>query len=142
MAQPGLPLDVRVREAIVAARADGMSYVEIATLLKVGEATVSRVLRLHRERGAVTPRARGGGNFSPITGKVADLLVRIVTSLPDATIDELTAALTKQAKVETSRSSVMRALRRLGFSRKKSPSWRWSATPRKGATIGGGTARS
>jgi transposase len=65
----------QVREAIVRAFHDRkLSYAEIAKLLAVGEATVSRVLRRHRETGAVAPLPRGGGNFSPLCGEVLDTL--------------------------------------------------------------------
>jgi transposase len=138
----GLPLDVRLREAIVSAKAEGKTYGEIAVLLNVGRATVSRVLRRHRESGSVDPRPRGGGNFSPIEGRLAELLRRIVTDLSDGTIDEITAAFIKASDIDTSRASVMRAMQRLGFSRKKSPSWRWSATPKSAARTGGSSARS
>lgn len=109
-----------VRNAIVELRERGHhTYEEIAALLGVGRATVSRVLRLHREFGSVAPRPRGGGNYSPIHGRVAKLLVAIVTRMPDATITELTEALEKKASISTSPSSVQRALQRLGYSKKR-----------------------
>lgn len=68
----GLPTPEKLRQAIVRAfHEKGLSYQQIARLLGIGEATVSRALRLHRETGSVTARPRGGGNFSPIRGKVA-----------------------------------------------------------------------
>ena len=121
----------RIRRAIVrAVRDKGLTYQQAAKLIGVGEATVNRVLRLHRETGSVRPRPRKGGNFSAIHGKVAQLLRTIVTSMPDATVAELTMKLVDRSGIETSRSSVQRALHRLGFSRKKSPSSRWRETHR------------
>lgn len=122
------PVSVPIRKAIVRLfHADHRSYDEIAELLDVGEATVSRVLRLHRETGSIEPAAHGGGNFSPIAGKVVGLLRAIVERLPDATITELTTALIKSSGTSTSRSAVVRALQRIGYSRKKSRS-----SPRSG----------
>jgi transposase len=129
----------KLRLAIVRLREEKRSYQEIASLLGVGEATVSRVMRLKRETGSVERRPRGGGNFSPICGRIAELLHAIVAQMPDATVAELTEALAKKGRIETSRSSVQRALSRLGYSRKKSPSWRRSETP---PSTGSGTARS
>lgn len=121
----------RIRRAIVrAVKQDGLTYAQTAKLLGVGEATVSRILRLQRETGRVDPRPRRGGNYSAIHGKVARLLQSIVSTMPDATVAELTDALVKRGRVKTSRSSVQRAMHRLGFSRKKSPSSHWSATRR------------
>lgn len=119
----GHPTPEQLRAAIVRAfHEQGMSYQEIAELLGVGEATVSRVLRLHRETGSVAPRPRGGGNFSPIRGEVADELSAVVAERSDATVEELTTELAQRVGVKTSRSAVLRALHRLGFTRKKSPS--------------------
>lgn len=125
----GAPIAAPLREAIVRTYGEGGgTYDEVAEALGVGRATVSRVLRLKRETGAVDPLPRGGGNLSPIHGKVADLLVAIVRTMPDATVAELADALMVRGEVATSRSSVLRALYRLGYSRKKSPSWRPSET--------------
>lgn len=127
-----LPVDERLRKAIVRGfHNEKKTYEQIAESLGVGEATVSRVLRRHRETGGVDPLPRGGGNFSPIEGKLGELLCRIVREMPDATVAELTEALMKRGSIVTSRSSVQRALARLGYSRKKSPSWQRSATRRR-----------
>ncbi len=135
-------VDVRVREAIVRAWHDErLTYRQIASLLGVGEATVSRVLRLHRETASVSPRPRGGGNRSPLRDEVLDMLQHIVAELPDATLDELTEALMMKVDVDTSRSSVMRALHRLGFSRKKRLSQPSSETPLSDAHIDDCSAR-
>src|SRR5512132_454793 len=117
------PTPPQVRLAIVKLfHEEGRSYADIARLLSIGEATVSRVLRQHRETGGVEPRAPGGGNFSPITGGVARALRALVEKLPDATVKEFASALRAQKTVKTSRSSVQRALKRMGYSRKKSAS--------------------
>src|SRR5271155_175449 len=114
------PVSNPIRRAIVGLfHEEQQSYEEIAALLDVGEATVSRVLRRHRETGSVEPAPHGGGNFSPIAGKVVVLLRAIVNDLPDATVAELTKALVERSGTSTSRSSVLRALQRIGFSRKK-----------------------
>ena len=55
-----------------------------------------------------------------IHGRIAELLCRIVGETNDATYDELTSALSKRGKIATSRSAVVRAMARLGFTRKKS----------------------
>lgn len=132
-----------IREAIVRAfHKQRLTYPQIAALLAVGEATVSRVLRRHRETGGVEPKPRGGGNFSPLRGEVLEVLRALVRERPDATIDELTDALIERAVVQTSASSVKRALRRLDYSRKKSPSSPSSATPRSTARGVAHSARS
>lgn len=135
-------IDIRVREAIVRAwHEEKLTYAAIASLLGVGEATVSRVLRLHRERGSVAPRSHGGGNRSPIRGDVAKALERLVRELPDATLDELKESLMNSVDVTTSRAAVLRALQRLGYSRKKRPSPRSKETRPSGARTASHSAR-
>ncbi|MBX5484936.1 MAG: transposase [Myxococcaceae bacterium] len=133
----GHPTPEKLRIAIVRAfHEQGMSYKEIAELLGIGEATVSRVLRRYRETGSVEPRPRGGGNFSPISGTAAAQLSALVEERPDMTLSELTEEFVKRTGVRTSRSSVGRALHRLGFTRKKSPSSRRSGTGRMSGSGG------
>ncbi len=120
----GQPTPRELREAIVRAQEQNLGYDEIAKLLGVGRATVSRTLRLRRETGDVEPRPKGGGNFSIFHEHVAELLLAIVEAMPDASIRELTRAFMEQSKMSTSTASVGRALRRLGYSRKKRASAR------------------
>ena len=125
----------QLRESIIRAFHERrLSYEEIAALLGIGRATVSRVLRRHRETGTVAPRPRGGGNASPIRGKVAARLVALVTRKPDLSVAELVGELQRRTRIRTSRSSVLRALHRLGYTRKKSGSWQSNATRRRTAS--------
>jgi transposase len=133
--------DVRLREAIVRAwHEEKLTYAAIASLMGVGEATVSRVLRRYRETASVAPRARGGGNRSPIRGEVVKALEELIAKSPDATLDELTQALMASVPVSTSRSAVLRALQRYGYSRKKRPSPPSSETRRSDAPTGSRSA--
>ena len=84
---------------------------------------MNRILRRYRGAGSIEPLAPGGGNLSPLR-KVESKLKALVTAMPDATVGETAAALRKAEKLSTSRSSVQRALTRLGYSRRKSPSSR------------------
>lgn len=125
----GKSYSVDLRRRIVAAyeRGEG-SYKEIADRFSVGYATVSRLLRLRRETGNVVPRPPGGG-FPPRIGPDDfDEFLDLLASMPDATAPELTVAWKKRTGRPISRSSMLRALRRFGFTRKKSPSEHWSRT--------------
>lgn len=93
-------------------------------MVGLGFATVNRILRLHRETGATEPKKAGGGNFSPIRGKVEAKLRALIDAMPDTTVAELSDALNRAEKLATSRSSVQRALTRMGYSRKKRSSAR------------------
>jgi transposase len=122
------PLTIEVREAIVRARDAGLMGSQICELLDVCQSTVSRVLRRRRLLGSVAPLAHRGGNASPIQGAFAEMLHELVARMPDATVAELTDALVRDGSLQTSRSAVVRALRRFGYTRKKRPSRRASAT--------------
>ncbi|NOK34548.1 hypothetical protein HMI49_15210 [Corallococcus exercitus] len=91
----------------------------LPTCWALAKATVSRVLRLYRETGDVVPRPKGGGRLSPIRGKVATELKRLVAQKLDATVRELMAELTARTGIATSRPFMQRAMHRLGFSHKK-----------------------
>lgn len=118
------PTSPQLRAVIVRLREQGRTYQEIADTVGLGVATVNRILRLHRETGATDPAQPGGGNFSPIRGKVEAKLRALVDAMPDTTVAELAEALSKAEKLSTSRSSVQRALGRMGYSRKKRSSSR------------------
>jgi transposase len=135
------PLTIEVREAIVRARDSGLMRSQICELLDVCLSTVTRVLRRRRVLGTVAPLAHAGGNFSPIQGEFADLLHDLVARMPDATVAELTEVLVAEGGVQTSRSAVVRALRRFGYTRKKRPSQRASATRPSSRSVAGGSAR-
>ena len=113
------PTPPQLRAVIVRLREEGRTYQQVADTVDLGVATVNRILRLHRETGATTPSKPGGGNFSPIRGRVEKKLRALVAAMPDSTVAELGEALTKAEKLATSRASVQRALTRMGYSRKK-----------------------
>lgn len=116
------PTPPEVRAIVVRLREEGRTYTEIAELTDLGIATVNRILRLHRETGGTAPKKPGGGNFSPIRGKIEDRLRKLVEEMPDATVREFAEALSKAEHLKTTRSSVHRAFARMGYSRKKSAS--------------------
>lgn len=135
-------LPSQVRLAVLGLREEGRGYEEIATLLQISTASVNRILRRQRETGTVARLPRGGGAESPIQGRIAELLCRIVSEVNDATLDELTDALVRRARIKTSRSAVVRAMARLGFTRKKSRWWRSRETPPNTAPDTRSSARS
>ena len=136
------PLTIEVREAIVRARDAGLMRSQICELLDVCLSTVTRVLRRRRVLGTVAPLAHGGGNFSPIQGEFAELLHDLVARMPDATVAELTEVLVSEGGVRTSRSAVLRALHRFGYSQKKRRSRRASATRPNSRSVAAPSARS
>jgi transposase len=127
--------DIPLREAAAGHRSGlprrGHDVRADCSLAGIGTATVNRGLGRYRETGDVLPRPRGGGNFSPIRGKVVAQFERLVAQRSDATVKDLVVELRTRMGVVTSRPSLQRALHRLGFSHKKSPFPPANATRRK-----------
>ncbi len=108
-----------LRERVVAACDEGIdSRAEIAERFSVSGSWIRRLLQRRRETGSIAPRPRGGGQPPAFGGEAAERLRRAVADAPDATLEELAAA----AGVACSVSATDRALRRMGITRKKSPS--------------------
>ena len=109
---------IALRERIVQAYLDGLSgsYRETAKLFGVGEATVSRLLRLYRETKSVVPRPRGGNYPAKIA---LDWLVYHTKANPDARLCDRVAALETETGIHVSTQSMSRAMRKIGWTHKK-----------------------
>jgi transposase len=113
------PLPIELRERVVAAYESGHeSYDLIAAQFGVARRALQRWVKLKRETRSVAPRARGGGNFSPVD---LPLLEKIVAKGGSATSHEISADYNAQVarRDRVHRSSIQRALRRAGFVFKK-----------------------
>lgn len=113
------PYPAQLRACAVRAYETGAaSYRAVAQQFAVGEATLQRWVRRQRATGTVDPLARGGGWHSPVD---TALLHTLVDERPDRTTDELTRAYNRRAAApaRVHRSSILRALQRLGYVFKK-----------------------
>lgn len=104
--------------AVRAYEAGHESYDVVAARFDVGVATLQRWVRRQRETGILDPLAKGGGWTSPVE---RTLLQRVIDEQPDRTTAELTRAYNQQAApaARVHRSSILRALKRLGYVFKK-----------------------
>lgn len=110
---------------------EGLTSQQLADRYAVGRATVTRLLRLVRETGSVEPAPHGGGPARLVTEPLQEVIVELVQEQPDALLEDFCTDLAKRTGVHVSRATMCRELRRLGFTRKKKPSWRpSSARPR------------
>lgn len=116
MANP-YPYELRIR-AVNAYESGEGSIPEVAAIFGIGEATLKRWVWRWRATGGVDPLDRGGGNPSPVD---LERLQSLLVEEPDATTWELTAAYNNglKGKARVHRSSILRALKRLGFVFKK-----------------------
>lgn len=121
------PISIDVRERVVAAHREGKgTYAQLSELFKVGEASISRWLRLEREAGTLAPK--------PIPGREPKLdeqgravLRELVDADSDATLAELAQRLRERIGVTLVVSSIHKALAKMGITRKKKTSTRRSA---------------
>ena len=88
---------------------------QIATIFGVSARWIRKLLRQRRETGSIAPKPHGGGHPPKFSGKRLERLRSLVDHDPDATLQELR----RRSRVPASVMAVFRALRRLGYSRKK-----------------------
>ena len=111
--------DLRER-ALAAYEAGDASQAAVARLYRIGERTLSGWLKLAREEGRRSPKARRGGT-RPVGGEAATLAA-LVAERNDATLAEHADLLADRTGVRRSPSALCRALKALGLVLKKRPS--------------------
>ncbi len=122
MMRTGRAKSLDLKERVVAAyERCGHTYAEVAELFRVGQATVSRYLRLKRETGSVARRPHGGGQKRLLSDIDLRRLRSLVERHPDWTTFEFLDAVNATRTRHVSRSTIVRALAALGFTRKKVP---------------------
>lgn len=88
---------------------------EIASRFGVSLSWLEKLLRQRRQTNSISPRQRGGDYRSIFTGKHLDYLKQMVEKYPDATLAELE----ELCGLKSSYTAVWRALKKLGYTRKK-----------------------
>ena len=112
---------VDLRERVVRAfDVGGKTDHEVAELFGIGEATVHRWKRRHRETGLLEPLPHRSGNPPRITLEQWDLVRQIVKAEPDLTVEEAAQEFWRRSGTQVSASAMSRTLRKLGLTRKKS----------------------
>ena len=114
------PISKDLRRRVVAAyRAGRGTYVQIAELFGIGEASVSRWLRLERETRDLEPEPHGGGFPPRISEAEYGALKALVAEKADRTVAELCDEWQRRHGTTLSRSAMQRALLKAGFTWKK-----------------------
>src|SRR4051794_10591464 len=106
--------DLRQRVLDTVQRGEG-SLRQIARRFLVSVSFVTRLLRTHRDTGALEPKPQGGGNPAVLTSEDLERLRAMIRQQPDATLQECRQRL----GVSCSLMAISRALRKLGLPRKK-----------------------
>lgn len=114
---------VALRRRVVDAYLSGEgSYRAIGERFRVGEASVNRWVRQVRAGGSLDAKRRPKEGPRLIDARGEDFVVETLEAVPDSTAPELVAAYEEVFGVVVSDSTMKRALRRLGFTRKRGPS--------------------
>ena len=112
------PVELRQRAVQTYLETD-LTQEEVAELFRVGVASVRRWFWRHRDAGHVEPFQMGGERRSKLSEDDEAFVVQVVEMRPDITIAEITEVVCLVREVDISDSCIVRALKRLGFSRKK-----------------------
>ena len=100
------------------------SRAQTAKRFKVSTSWVKKLLRLRKTCGSFAPKPHGGGRQAKFAGETLQRLQQLVEKKPDATLHELL----DESGVKASIMAVSRALDRLDYRFKKSPSARRNRT--------------
>jgi transposase len=127
------PYSTDFRHKVVQAHERGEgSQRALARLFGVSLSFIQDLLGRYRRTGSVEPKPHGGGN----PGKIKPYL-QVVHQLhqqhPDASLAERCEQLAATTPVHVGRTTMQRALKQLGLTRKKRRSTRRSKTPKLGA---------
>src|SRR3954466_2316438 len=106
--------DLRQRVLDTVRRGEG-SLRQIADRFLVSVSFVTRLLRTHRDTGALEPKPHGGGNPAVLTPGDLQRLRELIRQQPDATLEECRQRL----GLSCSTMTISRALSQLGLPRKK-----------------------
>lgn len=107
-----------VRERVLRAVDQGIARSEIVRVLAVSLATIGRYLKQRRETGHVRPKAIPGRPSKKMNPLQAGLQGQL-EAFPDATLEQHSQYWEQTSGMQVSRWSMSRALKRLGWTRKK-----------------------
>ena len=108
-----------LRQRVLAAVDAGTPRSEVVRQFQVSLATLKRLLKQRRVEGHVQPKTRAGPSFR-ISIQQHDILQAQLRADPDATLEEHCRQWQERQGRRVSTSTMSRAIRRLGWTRKKS----------------------
>ncbi|MGH2480597.1 MAG: helix-turn-helix domain-containing protein [Ktedonobacteraceae bacterium] len=120
-----------LRERVVHAVDEGKSRDEISEMLGVSRSTIKRYLKQRKEQGNLAPKAIPGRPAKKGDALCAQLLPQLEAN-PDRTLEDHCQIWKAEQGQEVSAKTMGRAIKRLGWTRKKSRWWPPSATKRRG----------
>ncbi|HKT37524.1 MAG TPA: hypothetical protein VJR48_04075 [Ktedonobacterales bacterium] len=124
-----------LKERLVRAVANGLPMREVARRFEVAVTTVKRAVEQQRATGSLA-RKPIPGRPRAIRGEQEGILLVRLQAEPDSTVLEHCAWWAEQQGQQLSEATMWRALRRLGWTHKKSH-WQPASATRKRALLGG-----
>lgn len=112
------PYSTDLRARVIAAHAQGMARSTIVRLFQVSQGSITRWVRRHKTTGDLTPH-QAPGRARTITHDQEPVLRSYLEAAPDATLATHTAQWNADHGTTLSSWTMARAIRRLGWSRKK-----------------------
>jgi transposase len=123
------PLPMAIRERFIAAYlAKEGSLRSLAARFKVGPATTNRWWRRYKETGGIEPGQSGGHNEPLLDEQDLESIHLLLDQDPTMTVEQLGDRFVEEGGLPVSRSTLQRALKKLRFTRKKTPRGRTSGT--------------
>jgi transposase len=108
---------VELREKIVAAIHRGMSKAQTARAFKVGATSVKRYVKLAEEEKPLSP-GKAPGRKGKLSGSAMKLLEEDLQARPAVAYEKRADLLQQLLGVRVSRSTICRAIERLGYTRR------------------------
>lgn len=112
------PYSTDLRERVLAAHAQGMARSTIVQLFQVSQSSITRWVQRRKTTGDLTPQHAPGRGLT-IPSDQEPLLRQQLEAAPDATLASHTAQWNANHGTTLSTWTMARAIRRLGWSRKK-----------------------
>lgn len=114
------PYSLAFRRKIIKAYEDeGVSQRKLASRFSVAPSFIQKLIKQYRETDSVAPKVRTQQTAPKLNNEHLTTLHRLVEERNDATLEELRDRLVAEAGVDVSRSTVDRALDKLGLTLKK-----------------------
>ena len=124
---------IDLRERVLQSLDEGMSKMAAHRTFRVSRSTIEHWLALRAQTGSVRPRASRAGRPSWLRGEIFRAFVcrHADIKIQNATLDEMVQAWQHETGVSLSDMAFSRALRALGWTRKKRVGVSASATKRR-----------
>ena len=117
------------QKIIEACQRDQATQRAVAELFGVSVSFVEKLLQRYRTTGIFTAKPHGGGQKRRLDAAADQRILAWIQAQPDLTLVELQTKTRQELGISLSLATLCRSLKRLGLTRKKSPSTPPNVTP-------------